>query len=257
MSPSLRPRPKISLWVRIRTYLRYWHSPLKLRRSLHRLKSPHMNTFSAFFALMRLFIPYPSWSFTIPSPFSPRGLIDDDKKETRIINSRFEGLRNLQAIPLWRMRDTPLRSVYRIYECFLVNRYGLMGYETEYFFFHSDWRLRDIPDPSDPDPVRYAILACIVEELHKSFNWKLSLGLKRIGELAIRERDEDPWPEFVAEELPGWTKNVAPIDKELLRNSVPPHKLNMEGQLVLEEDGQNRIFAQRNIITNTGRFYTI
>lgn len=257
MSSHRRPRPKISPWARIRAYLRYWHSPLKLRRSFHRLKSPHMNAFSAFFALLRLFISFPSMSFKVPSPVSPHDLIDDEKNGSGIINSRFEGLRNLQAIPLWRMRDTPLRSVYRIYELFLANRYGLMGYETEYFFFHSDWRSRDIPDPNDSDPVRYAVLACVVEELHKSLNWKLSLGIRRNGEQIIRERDEDPWPEFVPEELPEWTTNVAAIDKEVLRQSVPPHKLNLEGQLVLEEDGQNRIFARRNIITNTGRFYTI
>lgn len=27
-----------------------------------------------------------------------------------------------------------------------------------------------------------------------------------------REKDGDPWPPFVPEELPGWTSRVAPID---------------------------------------------
>ncbi|KAJ5730755.1 uncharacterized protein N7483_005263 [Penicillium malachiteum] len=248
MPQPRRPRPKISLWARFR------HSPLKLRRSCSQLSSPDTN---GFFALIRLLIPYPSWHFAIAGPYSPRELIDDEKRETGIISSQFGDLRNLQAIPLWRMRDTPLRSIYRIYDLHLADQYGFMGYETEYFFFHSDWRLRDIPDPKDPDPVRYAVVACIVEELQESLNWKLSLGLRRHGEQIIRERNEDPYPEFVPEELPAWTKNVPAIDKELLKQSVPSHMLSTEGQLVLEAKGLSLIFAQRNIVTNTGWFYTI
>jgi hypothetical protein len=57
--------------------------------------------------------------------------------------------------------------------------------------------------------------------------------------------------------LPGWTKDVAPIDKDLLKQSVPQEKLDAEGNLLLEENGKSPIFARRNIITNTGWFYTI
>ncbi|KAJ5707744.1 hypothetical protein N7488_007545 [Penicillium malachiteum] len=254
MSKPRRPRPKISLWVRFRIFLRHWHSPLELRTSCSRLSSSHTN---GFFALLRLLIPYPSWHFSIPGPFSPREVIEDKEKETGIIRSQFNGLYNLQAIPLWRMRDTPLRSVYRIYEAHLADRYALIGKETEYFFFRPGWRLRDIPDPKDTDPIRCAVIACIVEELQESLNWKLSLGLRRNRQHILRERDEDPYPEFTPEELPDWTKNVSAIDKELLKQSVPSRMLSIDGQLVLEENGLSRIFAQRNIITNTGWFYTI
>ena len=155
------------------------------------------------------------------------------------------------------MRDTPLRSIYRLYELHLADRYMLMGSETEYFFYQTGWRLRDIPDPKDPDPIRYAVVACILEELHKAVNWRLSLGLRRNGEHVYRERDGDPWPAFVPEDLPGWTESVLPIDKELLKQSVPSYKLDTEGNLVLEEGGKASIFARRNIVTNTGWLYTI
>jgi hypothetical protein len=82
-----------------------------------------------------MFIPYPSWFFPIPGPFPLRELIDDQKNETGLIKTQFGDLHNLQAIPIWRMRDTPLRSIYRIYELHLADRYELMGYETEYFFY--------------------------------------------------------------------------------------------------------------------------
>ncbi|KAJ5181356.1 hypothetical protein N7491_000908 [Penicillium cf. griseofulvum] len=155
------------------------------------------------------------------------------------------------------MRDTPLRSIYRLYELHLADRYELMGYETEYFFFQQNWRLRDVPDPRDPDPLCYAMVDSIMEELHEAVNWRLSLGLRRNREHVYREEDGDPWPPFTPEELPTWTSHVMPMDKDLLRLSVPPESLDAEGNLVLEKNGKGRNFARRNIITNTGWLYTI
>ena len=249
-----RRRPKISLWARFRTWLRYAHSPLQLRNSLIRLGHQHQYPL---LTLLRMFIPYPSWFFPIPGPFPLRALIEDTKNETGIITSHFGDIHNLRAIPIWRMRDTPLRSIYRLYELHLADHYALMGWETEYFFYRRDWKLGDIPDPRDPDPLRYAIIASIVDELHEAVNWRLSLGLRRHGEHVYREEDGDPWPPFTPEELPDWTKKVAPIDKDLLRLSVPPESLDKEGNLVLEANGKNPNFARRNIITNTGWLYTI
>ncbi|KAL3469501.1 hypothetical protein BJX99DRAFT_69586 [Aspergillus californicus] len=249
-----RPRPKISFWRRFRAWFRYLQSPLKLRGSLIRLRH---NNKHPLLALLRLFIPFPSWSFPVPGPYPLRALIDDKKNETGIIRSQFGDIHNLRAIPIWRMRDTPLRCVYRIYELHLADRYELMGYEVEYFFYRPDWRLCDIPDPRDPDPLRYAILASVVEELHEAVNWRLSLGLRRNRKHVHREEDSDPWPPFTPEQLPEWTGKVPPIDRELLRLSVPEESLDSEGNLVLESNGKGPNFARRNISTNTGWFYTI
>lgn len=254
MSPPRRPRPKISLWARFLRFVRYWKSPLTLRDSITRLRRHHTHPV---LALIRLFIPFPTWSFPLPGPFSPCELIEDKQNGGKITNSQFGTLRTYQNITIWRMRDTPLRSIYRIYELHLIDIYTLLGYETEYFFFQKRWHLRDIPDPNDPDLIRCAMLASIVEELHESVNWKLSLGLRRNGEILMRENDGDPYPPYIPEELPAWTKNVPAIDKELLKQSIPMDKLNEEGQLVLEEKGINPTFTKRNIVTNTGWFYTI
>ncbi|CAG8900688.1 unnamed protein product [Penicillium egyptiacum] len=101
------------------------------------------------------------------------------------------------------MRDTPLRSIYWLYELHLADRYELIGYETEYFFFQQSWKLGDIPDPIDSDPLRYAMIASIVEELHEAVNWKLSLGLRRNREHVYREEDGDLLPP-----LPGRTAGM-------------------------------------------------
>lgn len=41
------------------------------------------------------------------------------------------------------------------------------------------------------------------------------------------EKDGGPWPPFTLEELPGWTKKVAPVDKDRLRLSVPLKSLDV------------------------------
>ncbi|OJK02583.1 hypothetical protein ASPACDRAFT_39890 [Aspergillus aculeatus ATCC 16872] len=251
MAPPRRPRPNISLWRRFRWWLRHLESPLELRASFRRLKQHNKHPL---LTLLRMFIPYPSWYFNVPGPFSLGALIEDDQNGTGIIQHLFEDLHNLRAIPIWRMRDTPLRSIYRLYALFLADKYTLMGYETEYFFYRSGWKLQHIPDPKDADPLRYAVIACIVEELHQAINWRLSLGLRRSGEHVYRETDEHSWPPYVAEELPEWTRKVAPIDKDLLRRSVPPEKLDTDGNLVLEENGLSPILpgpkhASRSCLT--------
>lgn len=130
---------------------------------------------------------------------------------------------------------------------------------TEYFWYQSRerWPLHRIPDPKDPDPVRYATLACLAEELAVAFNWRLSLGLRRDGKHVYREKDEDPYPPFVPERPPEWTRRVPPIDRQLMRDSLPPSVLDQEGRLLLEKGGSNEVFAKRNIVTNVGWLYTI
>ncbi|KAJ5928467.1 hypothetical protein N7466_007423 [Penicillium verhagenii] len=119
------------------------------------------------------------------------------------------------------------------------------------------WDIKDIPDPKDPDPLRYAMIASIVEELHEAMNWRLSLGLRRNKEHVYRETNDASWPPFSPQELPKWTAKVPPMDKDLLRQSVPPESLDAEGNLVLEKGGKGPNFLKRNIITNTGWLYTI
>ncbi|KAJ5915762.1 hypothetical protein N7454_010903 [Penicillium verhagenii] len=184
---------KPPLWARFRAWLRYAHSPLALRRARNLYRLRHQNK-HPLLTLLAMFIPYPSLFFPIPELYPLRTLIEDTKNNTHIIASRFGDIHNLRAIPIWRMRDTPLRSIYRLYELHLADHYELMGWEIQYFFKRPHWKLQSIPDPKDPDPLRYAIVASIVEELYDAVNWRLSLGLRRNGKHIYREEDGDPWP---------------------------------------------------------------
>ncbi|CAG8143842.1 unnamed protein product [Penicillium olsonii] len=248
-----RPRPKVSLWARFRWWLLVAHSPLQIRNSLCRLRSSRYPLLD----LIRMFIPYPSWYYPIQGPHSLRELIEDEQNGYPIINAHFGEIHNLRAIPVWRWRDTPLRSIYRLYELHLSGRYALMGWETEYFFGRTDWKLEDIPDPQDPDPLRYAVVASIMEELHEAVNWRLGLGLRRNKQHVFREEDGDPWPPFTPEILPKWTAKVPPLDKDLLRQSIPASSIDDDGNLRLDNSGKAPHFARRHIVTTRGWLYTV
>ena len=169
---------------------------------------------------------------------------------------RRQNIIDLQNIPVWRARDTPLRSLYRMYEAMLSGVYVALGAETEYFWYQRTWSLQSIADPRDPDPIRYAVLACLVDELVAAFNWRLSLGLRRNRKHIIRETDSDPYPPYAPITAPLWTKSVPPLSFKELRG-LPREYVGEDDKLLLEIGGSNKTFASRNIITNVGWLYTI
>ena len=172
--------------MRLRSYLRRLGTPLNLRGSITRLRHSHKRPY---LALLQLFIPFPSWSFPLPKPVPPHQIAEN----VDLYYCRHPNIRDLQCIRIWESRDTPLRSLYRLYEIFMTREYALLGLETEYFWHHSGrkWGLGQLPDPRDPDPVRYALLACITEELVEAFNWRLGLGMRRNGPAVEREHGRD------------------------------------------------------------------
>lgn len=203
-------------------------------------------------ALLCLFISYPTWNFTIPEPLSAEELLGNEQLMLR----HHLDLINLTAIPLWRARDTPMRSLYRLYEFMVSGEYSPIGQETEYFWYQPSWALDPIPDPADPYPIRYDILACLVEELVTAFNWRLSLGMRRDGKHILRECDEDPYAPYKPISGPAWTIDVPPVPRESLIG-LPPKFVRDGSRLVLEERGVSELFMKRNIVTNVGWLYTI
>lgn len=117
--------------------------------------------------------------------------------------------------------DTPLAALYRLYETIMLDMNIKMRNELESFWCHSSWAVKDIPDPQDPDPERYAVLACITELLVLSFNDRISLGLPRdtppiiTGDVynEIRMRPK------LLEEVPAWASKV-PALGEILKNLI-------------------------------------
>ena len=87
--------------------------------------------------------------------------------------------------------------------------------EVEYFFNHSHWAVMEIPDPQDPDPVRYAVLAAIPHLLVESFNYNIGLGLPRDAPTYIEDFDELRSRPKIFEKLPEWVTRVPPAPVEV------------------------------------------
>lgn len=163
------------------------------------------------------------WRFELPDRLLS---VEELAQHPELTYYRQSGIRQLFDIPLFRARDTPLRSLYRLYEDLCADHFIMMGYECEYFFQpRGRWSLVNVPDPKDDDPVRYAILASMVEALVDAFNWRLELGLRRDGSKDLTENKHNT---FVREQPPSWTNNATTLDSQLdLSNSernCKPHK---------------------------------
>lgn len=186
-----------------------WQSPLGLRRTLRIL---HGVSERPYLCLLRLLWPVP-WFFSCDRPGPPRVLQSDPG----IVDERYRHIYKLRLIPLWRARDTPQRSFYRIYEAYCADDDDLVGFETEYFWKRSEpgWAIELLPDPKDPDPERYAVLATLAEQLADAFNWRLGMGKRRNGEFFEPAEDGTPVP-FVPEVCPSWVEQVPALDELLV-----------------------------------------
>lgn len=210
--------------------LRCLNTPLHLRSTLRRLSKISKHPYLDF---LHLLWPIP-WYFSCPLPLpSPQELSDDHE----LFFHREDGIQTQRTIPLWRLRDTPQRSLYRFYEAFCANAEGAISEETEYFWHRGEprWATRNIQDPQDSDPVRYAMLASLTEALVNSFNWRLNLGLRRDGPTVERDDDDDDPAEFNPEIVPPWTQKVPALSQAF----------------VLYADGDAPEFQKRNIIATS------
>ncbi|KAI1827433.1 hypothetical protein F4861DRAFT_364465 [Xylaria intraflava] len=212
-----------------------WSSPLSLRRSLRLLTvagSTH-----PFRDLLRLLWPLPWW-LPCSLPDTPRFI----KANPQLITDRWVSAYTLQQIPLWTWRDTPQRSLYRLYECFVAGDGSLIGYETEYIWRHREptrWQPHLLEDPGEHgDPERRAVIAALVEDLVASFNWRMELGLRRCANVVERDNDGNPAP-FTPYRCPDW---VYTVDK--LQDTLLISEFDSDDEEVPEDDPWRR----RNII---------
>lgn len=92
-----------------------------------------------------------------------------------------------------------------------------MRNEIEYFWNKSSWAVSAIPDPTDDDPARYAVLSCIPHLLVAAFNKNIELGLPRDAPAIMSddEVEELKKREKKFEAVPEWTSKVPPLEKTL------------------------------------------
>ncbi|KAK7419377.1 hypothetical protein QQX98_003329 [Neonectria punicea] len=107
------------------------------------------------------------------------------------------------------------------------------------------WAVRDIPDPRDPDPERYA---CIPALLCLAFNRRIELGLPRHAPPILTRDMLDEWraQEREYEEEPAWVDGVPRLTATL----AIPHWNNKKRDFVPLEsfDHASKEFSRKNIL---------
>ncbi|KAI9895098.1 MAG: hypothetical protein M1814_000323, partial [Vezdaea aestivalis] len=111
--------------------------------------------------------------------------------------------------------DTPLASLYRLYVDIVVDDTTELRNEIEYFFRQSSWRVMDLVDPKDNDPLRYAILSALPSLLVPAFNRLIERGLPRDAPAIIYDFEELAARPRILEEAPLWCRAVPPLAKTL------------------------------------------
>lgn len=225
--------------VRLRRRFIPTKTGLRLRGTIRRAHElNHLPHNSPWLFVLRLFWPFPTWRYHAILPASPRTIVASPS----LIQSQWRDLTHLRSMPLWKARDTPQRSFYRLYEAFCARDGQMISSETEYFWHHSksEWAVVSLPDPQCRDEEQYAVMASLAEVLVLACNWRNEIGLRRSGEI-LGPKSSPPkyW-----EETPTWTANVAKLDYELV--------LDAQGDV-----SQDNPFKKRGIIASTGSFYTV
>jgi hypothetical protein len=120
----------------------------------------------------KIFWPLP-WRYTLPTPLD--SLEIRDHPGIRVVRQRYyvhENYRTLRSI----LSFSSLRSLYRLHDVLYADEQNYIMLEGYYFWRRASWHIKDIHDPKDPNPLRYAIL---VDSMVEADNWKISLGLRR------------------------------------------------------------------------------
>ncbi|RMD42826.1 hypothetical protein DV735_g2249, partial [Chaetothyriales sp. CBS 134920] len=124
------------------------------------------------------------------------------------------------AAPKGEFEDQPLFALYRLYECFVLDKVRHYRNQLEYFWRQNQWPVSGIPDPQDTDPARYAFLAGVTYLMARSFNARVKIGLTRDAH-PIMTMEEAEKAKSVPDELrpyeepPAWATRVPPLEEVL------------------------------------------
>lgn len=187
--------------------------------------------------------------FPVFPPPTPQEILDNRAEYwTRLKARKF-------AAPRGVLKDTSLFALYRLYEYILVDQVRPYRDALEAFWRVESWVVRDIPDPEDPDPARYAFLAGCTYLLVRCFNERVKLGLRRdMPSLLTTDEAEElknvPVHLREYEEVPDWAVKAAPVEDLL---SIPTEDgTTLDGR---DDERADVDFLAKNILLWTPHIY--
>lgn len=182
-------------------------------------------------------------------PMSPRGLIiDRDQQWAKITHRKF-------AAPQGTFEDSSLYALYRLYEVIVLDKVFAYRNGLEMFWRQKTWAVKDIADPKDDDPERYAFLAGCTYLLARSFNQRIKLGLSRqMPAILLHEQLEElrnrPDELRQYEQVPEWAQHTKALEETLF---VPTH----DGEVLegTEDKRADPDFLKKNILLWTPHIF--
>ena len=129
-----------------------------------------------------------------------------------------------------------------------------MSYDYNYFYKHGSpqWLVSAMPDPHDGDPIRYAILASLVETIADAVKFRMELGIPR-DRKAIRNWDKVIKPRPDKDSAPAWPENVPGIPGQGV-NLIMGEAISEFSHFPLPLD---KNFMKRNIKATLGYLFTL
>ena len=147
---------------------------------------------------------------------------------------------------------TPSASFYRLYEFFVIDWNTQFRNELEYFCReHPEWKISDIPDPEDPDPLRYAVLSVLTKLMCLAFNRRVDYGLPRDAPAIIEDFDEQAARPKLYETTPVWAQRVPPLPERVY---IPDAK---DENCAEDDDELSEEFKEMNIIVKIPHIHFI
>lgn len=179
----------------------------------------------------------------------PRSLISDRGQNWATITQR------RFAAPRGIPRDSSLYALYRLYEVIVLDKVFAYRNALERFWRQKTWAVKEIPDPKDDNPERYAFLAGCTYLLARSFNQRVKLGLSRqMPAIMLHEQFEElrNQPEHLRqyEQVPEWAQAAKALEETLF---VPTHDGEvLEGK---EDERADPDFLDKNIVLWTPHIF--
>ncbi|KAF3100670.1 hypothetical protein TWF102_005052 [Orbilia oligospora] len=137
----------------------------------------------------------------------------------------------------FRAQDSPLASIYRMYEFLVADVWKQISYQADYLWY-SLFPVERIPEPSDILDVKtYACIASLVQTLVKAHNYKINLGIPRYKPKGTTTRQRSELPR-VLEKAPEWAVSYPPLsdtDAEGIRTIISDRREN-GGEVEEEEE---------------------
>lgn len=131
--------------------------------------------------------------------------------------------------------DAPLYSLYRLYEQTVLRASGALKEELAYFY-SKGWSITSLTDPSDTDPRRYAVLACVVQLLTRYVNYRIEMESRGEEHFDVDRRGGGLRRK---KGVPEWAVEVPALQERLV--------LNEPSRAALEHDTVTQMFMRRNI----------